>query len=163
MQDHVDKIVTQWNTEMPNIDASSMLVFGRMYRLIIQLEKNRNKALKLFNFKDGEFDVLATIRRSGQPFEISPTELYQSLLITSGTITHRLNRLEKAGLIYRKIDAKDRRSILVGLTEMGRTNIDKAIVIHCEVQDSFLANLTDAEKTQLATLLKTMSQNIVNL
>ncbi|WP_139803578.1 MarR family winged helix-turn-helix transcriptional regulator, partial [Cronobacter sakazakii] len=104
MKDHVDVVVSQWNSAMPELDASSMKIFGRMLRLIKHLGKIRAQAMAPFGFREGEFDVLATLRRSGKPYCLSPTQLYTSLLVTSGAMTNRLNHLEEQGLIKRIAD-----------------------------------------------------------
>jgi DNA-binding MarR family transcriptional regulator len=110
MRDHVDFVVAQWAQAMPHVDASSMEIFGRIARVQKHLERLRAEALTLYGFKEGEFDVLATLRRSGEPYRLTPTELYRSLLITSGAMTNRLARLESAGMIERIVDAQDRRT-----------------------------------------------------
>ncbi len=124
MKDHVDFVVAQWAEAMPGIDASSMEIFGRMARIQKHLDRLRAEALAQYGFKEGEFDVLATLRRSGAPYCLTPTELYRSLLITSGAMTNRLTRLESAGMIERIVDEQDRRSVQVCLSERGKALIE---------------------------------------
>lgn len=153
MADHVDFIVDQWASAMPELDASSMLVFGRMLRIMKNLAKARAEALSSFGFRDGEFDVLATLRRAGEPYRLSPTQLYKSLLVTSGAMTNRLNHLEDAGLIVRVSDPDDKRSMLVALTGSGREKIERALKIHTETQNQFLSMLDETQQHQLQQLL----------
>ena len=159
MRDHVDFVVAQWAQAMPEVDASSMEVFGRMVRIQKHLERLRAEALEPFNFKEGEFDVLATLRRSGIPYRLTPTELYRALLITSGAMTNRLTRLESTGMVHRVVDPQDRRSLQVALTEKGKALIEQAIVTHTEVQNILLRPLGTAQQETLAELLK----NIISL
>lgn len=154
MHDHIDFVVSQWDSAMPELDASSMKVFGRMLRVMKHLGKVRAQALEPFGFRDGEFDVLATLRRAGAPYCLSPTQLYKSLLVTSGAMTNRLNHLEEQGLIERIHDPDDKRSTLVSLTAYGRERIEQALLVHTETQNAILANLSQAKREQLESLLR---------
>ncbi|ADU71822.1 MarR family winged helix-turn-helix transcriptional regulator [Pantoea sp. At-9b] len=153
MADHVDFVTQQWASAMPELDASSMAVFGRMLRIMKHLAKTRGEALAPFGFHEGEFDVLATLRRAGSPFCLSPTQLYKSLLVTSGAMTHRLNRLEQVGLITRVADPADKRSMLVTLTAAGQEKIEQALQVHTQTQNTLLAALQPAQQQQLSALL----------
>lgn len=153
MTDHVDFVVEQWASAMPELDASSMAVFGRMLRIMKHLAKARAEALAPFGFRDGEFDVLATLRRAGAPYRLSPTQLYKSLLVTSGAMTHRLNRLEAVGSIVRVADPEDKRSMLVALTDAGIAKSEQALRVHTETQNSLLAALDASQQLQLKSLL----------
>jgi DNA-binding MarR family transcriptional regulator len=124
MKDHVDFVVDQWSRAMPELDVSSMKIFGRMLRLIKHLAKARAGHGAVW-FSRGEFDVLATLRRAGEPYCLSPTQLYKALLITSGAMTNRLSHLEQQGLIRRIADPKDKRSTLVSLTSTGRIILNR--------------------------------------
>ncbi|KKB03081.1 MarR family winged helix-turn-helix transcriptional regulator [Pantoea anthophila] len=156
MQDHIDFVVSQWDSAMPELDASSMQIFGRMLRLMKHLAKARSQALAPFGFQEGEFDVLATLRRAGPPWRLSPTQLYQSLLVTSGAMTNRLNRLEQQNLIERVAAAGDKRSLLVGLTPHGQQQIERALAIHTATQEAVLAPLTAKDRAELERLLKSL-------
>ncbi|MBA1243377.1 MarR family winged helix-turn-helix transcriptional regulator [Pseudomonas japonica] len=160
MKDHVDFVVAQWAQAMPGVDASSMEVFGRIARIQKHLERARADALTKYGFKEGEFDVLATLRRSGEPYRLTPTALYRSLLITSGAMTNRLARLESAGMVERLVDADDRRSLQVSLTPEGRAMIEEAVATHTEVQNLLLAALTSEQRDTLAALLKTILSSL---
>ncbi|EJL86378.1 MarR family winged helix-turn-helix transcriptional regulator [Pantoea sp. GM01] len=153
MADHVDFVMEQWTSAMPELDASSMAVFGRMLRIMQHLAKTRAAALAPFGFRDGEFDVLATLRRAGAPYRLSPTQLYKSLLVTSGAMTNRLNRLEDVGLIMRVADPDDKRSTLVALTDAGLAKIEQALQVHTQTQNHLLSTLDDAQQQQLQSLL----------
>ena len=153
MNDHVDFVVAQWAQAMPSVDVSSMEIFGRMARISKHLERMRAEALAQYGFKEGEFDVLATLRRAGAPYRLTPTELYRSLLITSGAMT---NRLESAGMVERIADNQDKRSSQVALTAQGKALIDKAVLTHTEIQELVLAPLSAEQRELFAQLLKQM-------
>ena len=154
MKDHVDFVVGQWGRAMPELDASSMKIFGRMLRLMKHLGKEWAEAMAQFGFREGEFDVLATLRRAGEPYCLSPTQLYTSLLITSGAMTNRLNRLEQQGLIRRIADPDDKRSSLVSLTPRGQARIEQALLVHTQTQNALLRNLSETQRAQLESLLR---------
>jgi DNA-binding MarR family transcriptional regulator len=156
MNDHVDFVVAQWAQAMPSVDVSSMEIFGRMARISKHLERMRAEALAQYGFKEGEFDVLATLRRAGAPYRLTPTELYRSLLITSGAMTNRLARLESAGMVERIADNNDKRSSQVALTAQGKALIDKAVLTHTEIQELVLAPLSAEQRAHFAQLLKQM-------
>ncbi|UFH51103.1 MarR family winged helix-turn-helix transcriptional regulator [Pseudomonas sp. KNUC1026] len=156
MNDHVDLVLAQWAQAMPEVDVSSMAVFGRMLRLHKHLERNRAEALAHYGFKEGEFDVLATLRRAGEPYRLTPTQLYRSLLVTSGAMTHRLARLEAAGWVERLADPADRRSLQVGLTAEGLGLIEAAVVTHTQIQNEVLAPLDAQQREVLGQLLKAL-------
>ncbi|MGV1169069.1 MarR family winged helix-turn-helix transcriptional regulator [Enterobacter asburiae] len=154
MKDHVDFVVGQWSRAMPELDASSMKIFGRMLRLMKHLGKQRAQAMAQFGFREGEFDVLATLRRAGESYCLSPTQLYKSLLITSGAMTNRLSHLEQQGLIRRIADPDDKRSTLVSLTPQGQERIEQALIVHTQTQNALLNSLSDAQRAQLESLLR---------
>ena len=154
MHDHVDFVVGQWSRAMPELDASSMKIFGRMLRLMKHLGKEWAQAMAQFGFREGEFDVLATLRRAGEPYRLSPTQLYKSLLVTSGAMTNRLSHLEQLGLIRRIADPDDKRSTLVSLTPHGQERIEQALIVHTQTQNALLSNLSDAQRAQLESLLR---------
>jgi DNA-binding MarR family transcriptional regulator len=153
-KDHVDLLLDQWARERPDLDVSSMGVFGRMGRLLKHLEKARSEALSPFGFNEGEFDVLATLRRSGLPYTLSPTQLYRSLMLTSGAITNRLTRLESAGWIERVVNPADGRGLSVHLSANGLAVTEAAVAIHVATQEMVLGGLSDGDRQHLARLLK---------
>jgi len=153
-QDHVDHIVRQWNRERPDLDVSPMTVIARMSRLSRFFERSIEEVLARYGLNESQFGVLAALRRAGPPFCLSPTQLYNSLLISSGAMTNRLERLTAMGLVERIPDPKDRRSVLVALTPAGRKVVDEALTAHVENEHRLLASLTQEERRTLARLLR---------
>jgi len=153
-KDHVDKILEQWKRERPELDSSPVAVIGRISRIAGHLEKRLQDNYSRFDLNGGEFDVLASLRRAGAPHQLTPTELYNSLMITSGTMTARLDRLEKAGLIIREPNPVDRRGTLVTLTSRGLELMNRAYPEHLAHEESLLAALSSRERDTLARLLR---------
>jgi DNA-binding MarR family transcriptional regulator len=152
--DRAAKAVEQWKRERPDLDVSPMLVLGRLNEASSLVARDRLAPLfARFGLQAGEFDVLATLRRSGQPYALTPTALYEATMVTSGAMTNRLDRLEKAGLILRGPHPNDRRGIVVQLTENGLALIDAALTAHVANEHEILAGLTVAERDTLAGLL----------
>ena len=140
--------------ERPELDASPMLIVGRILKLGKTLERRMDKVLKDTKICYTDLDVLATLRRSGKPYELTPTQLMQSALITSGAMTALLGRLVKVDLIYRSVDPKDSRIKRAGLTKKGVKTIDKAIENRFQDAHENIRNLSEAEKETLSELLK---------
>ncbi|MFK3707060.1 DNA-binding MarR family transcriptional regulator [Raoultella sp. BIGb0138] len=147
--DAVDRILEQWKRERPDLDCSPMGPLGRLKRCAMLLEPRIEAAFTAHDLVRWEFDMLATLRRSGSPFILSPTRLFSTLMITSGTMTHRLKALEKRGFITRLPDPGDARSLLVALTAEGRERIDKAVETHVENERQLLAGLSAEQRQQL--------------
>lgn len=144
----------QWQKERPDIDAKIMVLVGRLLEATSLIERDWLYPLATqFELHQGEFDVIATLRRSGEPYALTPTALYESLMLSSGAMTSRLDRLENKGLIERGRAPDDRRSILVKLTPAGLALIDKMLPLHVANEQQALASLSQAEQTQLDTLL----------
>lgn len=152
-KDPVDKILAQWAKERPDLDVSPMGLIGRTTRLASHLRKAIGKTFAEFGLQPGEFDVLATLRRAGQPYQLSPTELFKSMMVSSGTMTNRIDRLEKAGWVQRIPDKRDRRGTLIQLTDKGFSLIEAAVTAHVANEHRILAGLTTQEKEQLCQLL----------
>jgi len=152
--DPVDKILAQWQRERPDLDVSPMGVIGRMGRLAKHLERAIGETFSEFDLTVGEFDVLATLRRSGHPYRLSPTALFNTLMVTSGTMTHRLDRLEQAGLVKRIPDPSDRRGTSIELTERGFDRIEKAVAAHVANEHRILSALKQSEREALSVLLR---------
>ena len=152
--DPVDKILAQWYKERSDLDVSPMGIIGRIGRLSKHLERSVQETVSDFGLNGGEFDVLATLRRSGQPYQLSPTELFNTLMISSGTMTHRIDRLEQADLVQRLPDPNDRRGTLIQLTDLGFTVIETAIEAHVANLHRLLSGLEEAERQALAQLLR---------
>jgi DNA-binding MarR family transcriptional regulator len=152
--DPVDAILAQWQRERPDLDVSPMGIIGRMGRLTQYLQRSLQETFSEFGLQAGEFDVLATLRRSGQPYQLSPTVLYNTLMISSGTMTHRIDRLEQADLVRRIPDSKDRRGTLIQLTNKGFDVIEKAVEAHVANMHRLLSGLEEAERKALDQLLR---------
>lgn len=153
--DRAAKAVEQWNRERPDLDVSPMAVLGRLNEAASLIARNRLAPLfARFGLQSGEFDVLATLRRSGAPYALTPTALYEATMVTSGAMTNRLDRLEKAGLIARGPHPNDRRGIVVQLTEKGLALINEAVTAHVANEHQVLSGLTQAERETLSRLLE---------
>ncbi len=153
-QDHVDFIIEQWANEKPDMNTDSMALIGRIYRLYNHLAAEVEACHKQHGLNFGEFDVLATLLRSGEPWTLTPTELFQSAMLSSGAMTNRLNRLEKAGLISRKPSESDKRSMLVVLTFAGRAVAHRAVESHMDNLNRLTQSLGNEEQDALGGLLK---------
>ena len=139
--DAVDLVLEQWATERPDLDASPMGPIGRIKRCAALLEQRLDAHFAQFGLSLWEFDMLATLRRSGAPYCLSPTELFSTLMVTSGTMTHRLKRLEANGHIERTPNLQDARSMLVQLTADGLRLIDVAVEAHVQNERALLSGL----------------------
>ncbi|MFS2180286.1 MarR family winged helix-turn-helix transcriptional regulator [Rhizobium pisi] len=153
-EDHVDRLQRQWARELPDLDTQPMTILGRAYRLSNLVRPSIEATFADFGLDRGEFDVIATLRRSGPPYRLTPTDMYSALMISSGGLTHRLDRLEKAGLIRRERSPRDGRSVLVALTEAGAALAEKAIRTDMASEASFLQGLDARERETLAALLR---------
>ena len=153
-------IVEQWKTERPDLDASPMHVIGRVSRLAAEIDPLLAPVFVARGLGDGEFDVLATLRRSGKPYELSPGDLGASMMVTSGAVTKRVDRLERAGFVTRKVSEVDARARLIRLTGSGRKVVDTTIVDHVANEERLLAGLTASERKVLATLLRKLGDSI---
>jgi DNA-binding MarR family transcriptional regulator len=152
--DAVDGILAQWQRERPDLDASPMGVIGRMARLSKHLDRSIQSTVSEFDLNPGEFDVLATLRRAGQPYRLSPTELFNAMMVSSGTMTHRIDGLEQADLVKRIADPSDRRGTLIELTDKGLNLIEPAVEAHVANAHRMLGALEESERTVLAQLLR---------
>lgn len=154
--DAIDTIVAQWQQERPDLETSAMALLGRLSRCAHLLAPMLAAEFQRFDLNAGEFDVLASLRRAGAPFVLSPTQLYATLLITSGTMTHRLTRLEQRGLITREPNPDDSRSLLVRLSEKGQQLIDHAVTAHLANEQRLLADLPATARQQLEAGLRAL-------
>ncbi len=165
-QDPVDQILTQWARERPDLDASPIAVIGRVRRLSRLIERDIQKVLHKVSpgsqLQIWGFDVLAALRRSGPPYSLSPTELFNSLLVSSGAMTNRIDQLEKAGLVERIRDSEDRRGVSIALTGAGQRLIDEVIAAHVDNGRHLLGALGDDEKKALADLLRQLLLSLEN-
>lgn len=161
-QDHVDRLRAQWARELPDLDTSPMAVIGRARRITLRLRPDIEAVFARHGLDAGEFDVISTLLRSGEPWRLTPTELYQTLMISSGGLTARLNRLEAAGLIRRREAQEDRRSLLVELTEVGRAKAEAAFREDMALESRLLDGLDPAEQAELARLLTRLALSLGN-
>lgn len=152
--DHVDGVIRQWNQERPDLDVSPIAIFGRMSRINAIVMKKLRDNFKSFGLDPGDFDVLATLLRAGPPNALKPTQLYHATMLSSGTITSRVDKLEKMGFVKRTPDDEDRRAVLVELTPSGRQKIQDAVEEHVNLQQSLLHSFDPAERALFAKLLK---------
>ncbi len=152
--DEVDALVSAWQRERPDLDVAPMHVLSRVNRLARHLDIARREAFAAHDLEAGEFDVLAALRRSGKPYELSPSQLIASNLVTSGTMTNRIDRLEQKNLVTRKPDPNDGRGVLVKLTTAGQNAVDAALTDLLERERILLAGISKTERNQLADVLR---------
>ena len=153
--DRADVAIEQWAHERPDLPSLPMAVLGRLSEVAERVMRDHlNPLFADAGLQPGEFDVLATLRRSGDPYMLSPTRLYEAAMISSGGMTNRLDRLESAGLIERRPDPNDRRGKLIALTTAGRFLIDQTITRHVANEEKLLSVLTTAEQEKLNALLR---------
>lgn len=153
-KDLIDILIAEWNIERPELDVEAMQIVGRIMKLGKIFENRASLALKENGIYYTDLDVLATLRRSGSPYQLSPKQLMQSVVITSGAMTALLNRLTKLELIYRAPDENDGRISLAGLTEKGKEIIDEAIEKRFDEAKESIQILTKKEQSDVAILLK---------
>lgn len=158
--DRTDRLLAEWHAERPELDASAMAVVGRLLSIGRALEARANAALRPLGLHYTDLDVLATLRRGGRPYRRTPTELRDSVLITSGAMTACLDRLERNGLIARVADPHDRRSSAAGLTTAGRKLIDAAIAVRFAEAAEALSGLSHGDRARLAALLKALGRGL---
>lgn len=158
--DGIDDRRAQWATELPDLDTFAMDTIGRMRWITLQLRPTIEGIFERHGLDAGEFDVIATLRRSGPPYRLRPTELFKWLMISSGGLTARLVKLEKAGLIVRAAVPDDGRSILVQLTESGRSLAEAAFREDMAFENQLLAALDRSEADTLARLLRKLARAV---
>jgi DNA-binding MarR family transcriptional regulator len=154
--DEVDDLVAQWQAQRPDLDVGPMHVLSRVTRLAKHLDIARRSAFASHGLETWEFDVLSALRRVGPPFQLTPGSLLRATLVTSGTMTNRIDRLAEAGLVHREPDPRDRRGVLVTLTGEGRARVDAALEDLLSGERMLLAGLDDAERESLSALLRTV-------
>ncbi len=154
VQDEVDRLVAAWGRERPDLDCSPMGIIGRITQLQREVYLAQRATFARHGLDAPSFDVLAALRRAGQPYQLTPTALMRTALVTSGAITQRLDRLEEKGLITRGRSDADGRAVVVSLTEAGRQALDAALPDHLATERGLLAGLSGAELEQLAGLLR---------
>jgi DNA-binding MarR family transcriptional regulator len=160
VQDHVSRILDQWRVQRPDLDASPVGVFGRISRI----DRHKTNALRAVHQRhgcdSGEYDVLAALRRTGPPHCLTPTEIARSVLVNTATMTERLTRLERRGLIRRSHSERDRRSVTVQLTDDGARLIDGAVEDLLATESQLLLGLTSSDQHTLARLLMKLAAQL---
>ena len=159
-EDHVARVHAQWKHEMPDVEIIGARVLARAGRITLRTRRDIDAVFKKFGLDSGEFYVLSALRRAGARGALRPTEIYRSLMISSGGLTDRLDRLEAAGLVRRRPSEEDARSMLVELTPAGRKRIDAAFRADMELENRLVAGLTLKELSELAHLLRKLALSI---
>jgi DNA-binding MarR family transcriptional regulator len=154
--DEVDEIVARWHAERPDLDVTPLQVLSRVSRLARHLDRARRAAFAAHGLEAWEFDVLSALRRQGKPYQLSPGALLRATLVTSGTMTNRIDRLESAGLVSRRPDSRDKRGVLVELTTAGLRTVDAAFSDLLARERELLTGLSASEQQHLASLLRTL-------
>jgi DNA-binding MarR family transcriptional regulator len=156
VEDEVDRLVESWQRERPDLDVAPMHVLSRVTRLARHLDRARRQAFAGQDLEAWEFDVLSALRRSGPPYQLSPGRLLRETLVTSGTMTNRVDRLAARGLVERGPDPTDRRGVQVRLTATGRNAVDAALESLLASERELLRGLTPTDSRRLADLLRTL-------
>jgi DNA-binding MarR family transcriptional regulator len=159
-RDRIDGARAEWAAQRPDLDTSPMEIIGRILRAAHLADALIRNALRREGLDRGGFDVLATLRRGGPPYQLTPTRLYDELVLTSGAVTHRIDALERAGLVERLPSQGDRRSTLIGLTAKGAAVIDRAMGTHMDCEQAMITSLPAADRQALAALLKKLLPGI---
>jgi DNA-binding MarR family transcriptional regulator len=151
--DHVAFVLRQWAAERPELDTRAMGVIGRIARLNAAYGQAMHDNVARYGLNMAKFDVLATLRRSGEPYALSPGDLLKATMVASGTMTNRIDRLVQDGLVARIPNPQDNRSVLIGLTEKGRALIDEVVGEHVTTQARLLQGLDEKDQEALTSLL----------
>ncbi|WP_300014007.1 MarR family transcriptional regulator [uncultured Roseobacter sp.] len=151
--DHVDKIIAQWAAERPDLDTAPMAAVGRVARVAQIFSAGMGANFHAHGLNAAWFDVLATLLRSGPPYQLSPGQLIDSTMVTSGTMTNRIDKLVAAGYVARRVNPDDSRSFLIALMPEGKTVVENTLHDHVETQDRLLKALSDDERDTLTRLL----------
>ncbi|GAA2130216.1 MarR family winged helix-turn-helix transcriptional regulator [Nocardioides bigeumensis] len=154
MRDEVDELVEAWARERPDLDLAPVEIFSRIGRLARHLDLARKAAFSTHGIESWEFDVLSALRRAGAPYELSPGRLLKATLVTSGTMTNRVDRLTARGYVERQADPADRRGVLVRLTPDGKRTVDAAFAALLDAERDLLAGLPAQDRARLADLLR---------
>lgn len=158
--DAVARIVDQWRVQRPDLDATPMLVVGRIHRLARTLDTALRPPFAEAGLGQGDFDVMAALRRAGPPYSQTPGELRDSLMVTSGAVTKQVDRLAAKGLVTREVTPDDARGREVALTDAGLALIDELIATHLANERRLLSSLTDTQQTELAGLLRLLTDDL---
>ena len=158
--DHVATVVDQWRAERPDLDVSPLLVIGRVHRIAQALTPELVEVYARHGLGEGDFDVLATLRRQGTPYALTPSQLVERTMVTSGAVSKRVDRLSERGLVVRRPRQSDRRSVTVALTAKGRRVIDAAMEEHVANEARLLAGLDADDRARLGALLGRLATSL---
>ncbi len=161
--DHVGAIMAQWHRERPDLDPSPMGIIGRLHRLADRLRDELVVVYAEYGLGEGEFDVLATLRRAGAPYELAPGALAASTMVSSGAVTKRVDRCLEQGWVTRRADPADARGRVIALTDVGRELIDRAFTAHLANEHRLVGLLGDLERARLARLLAEWGRSLDDL
>ncbi|MGV8859281.1 MarR family winged helix-turn-helix transcriptional regulator [Rhodoglobus sp.] len=156
-RDEVDRIVEAWSRERPDLDFAPLHVLSRVGRLAKHLERARRAAFAVAGVEPWEFDVLSALRKAGAPYQLSPTALVQQTMVSSGTMTNRIDRMVARGLVERRTDPNDGRGVIVLMTASGRERVDEAITSLVHDETKLLSRMSPLEQERLSSLLRKLS------
>jgi DNA-binding MarR family transcriptional regulator len=156
MEDEVDRLVAAWRAERPDLDVEPLHVLSRVSRLARHLDRARRDVFAAHGLESWEFDVLTALRRAGKPYRLSPGQLLRATLVTSGTMTNRIDRLAATGLVERHPDPQDKRGVQVQLTASGKALVDTALADLLDRERELLGGLSPADQHRLTDLLRTL-------
>jgi len=156
LRDEVDDLIAAWRRQRPDLDVEPLQVLSRVSRLARHLDIARRSAFAAHGLESWEFDVLSALRRAGPPFQLTPGALLRATLVTSGTMTNRIDRLAESGFVFREPDPRDRRGVLVTLSDRGRDVVDAAFTDLLDREQALLASLRGDQRAVLADLLRTL-------
>ncbi|WP_344315132.1 MarR family winged helix-turn-helix transcriptional regulator [Fodinicola feengrottensis] len=159
-EDAIDRVVASWHRERPDLDLAAVGLLGRFGRLAVIAGRRVEEVFPRHGLRSGEFDVLATLRRSGQPYALTPSAMSATLMLSRAGMTNRIDRLEEAGMVERQLDPADRRSFLIALTQVGRETVDAAMTEHTANETRLVSSLTHTERQTLDTLLRKLLQSL---
>ncbi|MFK5978079.1 MAG: MarR family transcriptional regulator [Rhizobiaceae bacterium] len=152
--DGIEKIQAQWAKQRPDLDTEPMALIGRLVRISNHMVQEMSATFARHGLTGAGFDVLATLLRSGPPHALTPNQLLETMMVTSGTMTNRIDQLEKDGLVIRVRNPDDKRSVSIALTQKGKKLIDVAVTAHVETQKRIVSTYSNSEQAALNGLLK---------
>ncbi|MFV0435021.1 MAG: MarR family winged helix-turn-helix transcriptional regulator [Leucobacter sp.] len=159
-EDEVDQIIDAWGDARPDLDLAPLAIFSRLSRIAKHLNRVRSHAFERSGLASWEFDVLAVLRRGGEPFQQSPKVLVQQTMVSSGTMTNRVDRMAERGLVRRLTDPNDGRGVLVELTSLGLTLVDAAMTRLSDAEERLLGGLTRSDRDRLSALLRRLALSV---
>ncbi|QIK62663.1 MarR family transcriptional regulator [Leucobacter viscericola] len=159
-EDEVDRIIADWSRARPDLDLAPLSVFSRLSRIAKHLDRARAHAFERSGLSSWEFDVLAVLRRGGEPYRQSPKTLVQQTMVSSGTMTNRIDRMASRDLVRRLTDPNDGRGVLVEMTQQGQTLVDAAMTRLSDAEEQLLAGLPRSERDRLAALLRRLAASV---